>query len=187
MNRKRDKLFFAVILLLIISSVTVSSQDDRRSRRNRQRAERIEARTDSLPAVSDSMQAVLDSTARADSAARRDSLDMLGKSSLDMPAFTTARDSIIEDFTDGKRMIYYYGEVTVKYGDMELTADYMEYDLQTKTVFARGTKDSTGVITGMPTMTQAGKTYTMEELRYNFDSGKARITNMVTQESFLRT
>ena len=182
LNRKRDKLFLAVIILLILSSLTVSSQDDRRSRRSRQRAERTEARADSIPVISDSMQAVLDSTALADSVARQDSLDMLSKSSLDMPAFTTARDSIIEDFTDGKRMLYYYGEVTVKYGDMELTADYMEYDLQTKTVFARGTKDSTGVITGMPTMTQGGKTYTMEELRYNFDTGKARITNMVTQE-----
>ncbi len=189
LNRKRDKLFFAVIVLLILSSFTVSSQDDRRSRRNRQRAERIEARaerqnalTDSIPAVSDSMQAVLDSTAYADSVARQDSLDMLSKSSLDQPAFTTARDSIIEDFTDGKRMIYYYGDVKVKYGNMELAADYMEYDIQTKTVYARGTKDSTGVITGMPTMTQGGKTYTMEELRYNFDTGKARISNMVTQE-----
>ena len=125
LNRKRDKLFLAVIILLILSSLTVSSQDDRRSRRSRQRAERTEARADSIPVISDSMQAVLDSTALADSVARQDSLDMLSKSSLDMPAFTTARDSIIEDFTDGKRMLYYYGEVTVKYGDMELTADYM--------------------------------------------------------------
>ena len=182
LNRKRDKVFFAVIALLILSSFTVSSQDDRRSRRNRQRAERIEAKADTLPAISDSMRAVLDSAAYADSVARQDSLDMLGKSSLKVPAFTSARDSIVEDFTDGKRMIYYYGDVKVKYEDMELAADYMVYDIQTKTVYARGTKDSTGLITGMPTMTQGGKTYTMEELRYNFDSGKARITNMVTQE-----
>ena len=181
-NGYKDKLFLAVIVMLILSSFTVSSQDDRRSRRMRQRAERIEAKADTLPAVSDSMQAVLDSTALADSIARQDSLDMLGKSSLDMPAYTTARDSIIEDFTDGKRMIYYYGDVKVKYQDMELSADYMEYDIQTKTVYARGTKDSTGLITGMPTMTQGDKTYTMEELRYNFDTGKARISNMVTQE-----
>ncbi len=182
----------AVIVLMILSSFTVSSQDDRRSRRNRQRAERaerIENRKDTLPtisdtisAVDDSLQAVLDSTALADSIARQDSIALLEKSSLDVPAYTTARDSIIEDFTDGKRMIYYYGDVKVKYENMELTADYMEYDIQTKTVYARGTKDSTGLITGMPTMTQGDKTYTMEELRYNFDTGKARISNMVTQE-----
>ena len=125
----------------------------------------------------------MDSTARADSVARADSIALLDKSSLDMPAFTTARDSIVEDFTEGKRMIYYYGDVTVTYGDMKLSADYMEYDLQTKTVFARGTKDSTGTVTGQPTMEEKGKTYTMEELRYNFDTRKARITNMITQEA----
>ena len=111
-----------------------------------------------------------------------DSLELLGKSSLERPAFSTAKDSIIEDFSEGKQMIYYYGEVTVTYGDMKLTADYMEYDLKTQTVYARGTSDSLGNVTGQPTMTQGGKTYTMEELRYNFKTRKARISNIVTQE-----
>ena len=107
---------------------------------------------------------------------------MLSKSSLEAPAFTTARDSIVEDFSNGKRIIYYYGDVSVTYGNMKLTADYMEYDLATQTVYARGTKDSTGVIKGQPVMEQGGKSYAMEEVRYNFDTQKARITNMVTQE-----
>ena len=111
-----------------------------------------------------------------------DSLALLGKSSLERPAFSTAKDSIIEDFSNGKQMIYYYGDVTVTYGDMKLTADYMEYDLKTQTVYARGTSDTLGNVTGQPTMTQGGKTYTMEELRYNFNTRKARITNIVTQE-----
>ncbi|MBR2145761.1 MAG: hypothetical protein IJ956_09500, partial [Akkermansia sp.] len=85
----------------------------------------------------------------------------LSKSSLEAPAFTTAKDSIIEDFSDGKKMIYYYGDVSVTYGNMKLTADYMEYDLNTATLYARGTKDTTGVINGMPVMEQGGKTYTM--------------------------
>ena len=180
----RDRFVVAAFLLLLISSFTVSSQEDRRNRRNRQRVrvERTERAADTV-AITDSMRAAMDSTARADSVARADSIALLDKSSLDMPAFTTARDSIVEDFTEGKRMIYYYGDVTVTYGDMKLSADYMEYDLQTKTVFARGTKDSTGTVTGQPTMEEKGKTYTMEELRYNFDTRKARITNMITQEA----
>ena len=109
-------------------------------------------------------------------------MNMLSKSSLEAPAFTTARDSIVEDFSNGKRIIYYYGDVSVTYGNIKLTADYMEYDLATQIVFARGTKDSTGVITGKPVMEQGGKSYTMEEVRYNFKTQKARITNMVTQE-----
>ena len=185
-----EKLLSIVILLSIISSFTVSSQDDRRSRRNRiKAAEKVEAvqdtveMTDSMRAVLDSIKFATDSTARADSIARADSLDLLSKSSLEQPAFSAARDSIIEDFSDGKRMIYYYGDVSVTYGNMKLTADYMEYDMQKQTVFARGTKDSTGTWVGHPTMEEGGKTYTMEEVRYNFETRKARITNMITQES----
>ena len=177
-----DKWGLVVIILLVFSSFTVSSQDDRRSRRARRAAAETEAVTDTVPEISDSLRHVLDSTHRADSIAARDSMEMLSKSSLEAPAFTTARDSVIEDFSDGKRLIYYYGDVSVTYGNMKLTADFMEYDLATSTLYARGTKDSTGVITGQPVMEQGGKSYTMEEVRYNFETRKARITNMVTQE-----
>ena len=173
----------AAVMLLVFCSFTVSSQEDRRSRRARRLAENIESvDTAQIPQISDSLRAVMDSTARADSIASRDSLRLLEKSSLEAPAFTVARDSIIEDFSNGKRMIYYFGEVSVTYGNMKLTADYMEYDRATQTVYARGTKDSTGVITGKPVMEQGGKSYEMEEVRYNFETQKARITNMVTQE-----
>ena len=177
-----ERLMSIVLLLLVISSFSVSSQNDRRSRRNRQRnPQRTEIAQDTVQ-ISDSVRAVRDSVARADSISRTDSLSLLSKSSIDRPAFSAAKDSIIEDFTDGRRMMYYYGDVTVKYGDMELTADYMEYDMQAQTVFARGTRDTSGTFKGQPQMTQGGKTYTMEEVRYNFETRKARINNMITQE-----
>ena len=171
------------VMLLVFCSFTVSSQDDRRSRRSRRgeiAAEQID--TNVVPELSDSLKAVRDSIHRADSIFKQDSIRMLSKSSLEAPAFTTAKDSIVEDFSNGKRIIYYYGDVSVSYGNMKLTADYMEYDLATQTVFARGTKDTTGVITGQPVMEQGGKSYSMEEVRYNFETQKARIKNMVTQE-----
>ena len=116
--------------------------------------------------------------------ARADSLDLLKKSSLERPAFSTAKDSIITDFTGGKRLVYYYGGATVTYQDMKLTADYLEYDMLSNTVYARGRKDlATGEMTGFPEMTQGGQTYKMYELRYNFTTQKARVTNMVTKES----
>ena len=105
------------------------------------------------------------------------------ESTLERPAFSAAKDSVIEDFRDGKSIIYYYGEVSVTYGDIALKADYMRYDLDNNTVFARGTKDSTGTITGMPEMSDQGTTYTMEELTYNFTTRKAKIKHMVTQQS----
>ena len=188
-KRWLEKWGLIAFMLLVLSSFTLSSQDDRRNRRIRRTGEQLEALADSIPAISDSLRAindslrvVKDSIARADSIFRSDSLDLLKKSSLDAPAFTAARDSIIEDFSDGKQLIYYYGDVTATYGNLKLTADYMEYDLKTSTLYARGTKDSTGVITGKPVMTQGNKTYEMEEVRYNFNTMKARITNMVTQE-----
>ena len=188
-KRWLEKWGLIAFMLLVLSSFTLSSQDDRRNRRLRRDAEAAEALTDSLislsdsaRAINDSLKVIRDSISRADSIFRQDSLDLLKKSSLDAPAFTAARDSIIEDFTDGKQLIYYYGDVTATYGNLKLTADYMEYDLKTSTLYARGTKDSTGVITGRPVMTQGDKTYEMEEVRYNFNTMKARITNMVTQE-----
>ena len=153
-----EKLIFGLIFFLLISSFSVSSQDDRRSRRNRLRNRPlVEQPVKDTIQLSDSARAARDSIALADSVARADSVELLGKSSLERPAFSTAKDSIIEDFSNGKRMIYYYGDVTVTYGNMKLSADYMEYDLQTQTVFARGTKDSTGTIKGLPKMEDNGK------------------------------
>ncbi len=126
---------------------------------------------------------VKDSTHRADSIARVDSLNLLNKSSLERPAFSGARDSIVEDFSNGKRVMYYYGDVSVTYGTLKLTADYMEYDMDTQTLFARGTCDSLGVWTGQPVMEDGGSTYNMEEVTYNFGTRKSYITNMITQDS----
>lgn len=102
---------------------------------------------------------------------------------LTQPAFSEARDSIKEDFKNGKKMMYYYGDVSVKYGNLELTAEYMAYDMNTKTVFAAGVKDTAGVLQGRPVMTEGVEKYTMDTLRYNFDTKKAIIINMVTQEN----
>ena len=191
-----EKLGLVAVLLLVVSTFTLSSQDDRRERRLRREELHVHDHdhehahdheghlhdSTAIPMISDSLRHVRDSIHRADSLHAIDSVNMLNKSSLDSPAFTAARDSVIEDFSDGKRMIYYYGDVSVTYGNMKLTADYMEYDLSTATLYARGTKDAKGEVIGKPVMTQGSKSYTMDEVRYNFETMKARITNMVTQE-----
>ena len=183
MKQWLEKWGLVAVMLLILSSFTVSSQDDRRNRRLRRNSDREMVAADSTaPVLTDSMIAVRDSIHRADSIHRVDSLSMLSKSSLDVPAFTAAKDSIVEDFSNGQQKIYYYGDVSVTYGNMKLSADYMEYDLKTGILYARGTTDTSGTITGRPVMDQGGKSYTMDEVRYNFNTRKARITNMVTQE-----
>ena len=172
-----------LLMLFFFNTLDLYSQDKARGRRNRKKIAETESIADtSRPELPDSLVAARDSIARVDSLHRADSLDMLKKSSLDAPAFTTARDSIVEDFSNGRQIIHYYGDVTVTYGNMKMTADYMEYDLKTGILFARGTADTTGTVVGKPVMEQGGKSYSMDEVRYNFNTQKARITNMVTQE-----
>lgn len=134
---------------------------------------------------------VRDSTAAVDSLDAADTTSLFApavpadsavKGMLDRPAFSTAVDSVIEDFSSGRQMIYYYGDASVTYGDMKLAAEYMEYDVERQVVYAAGVADTAGVITGKPEMTQGGKTYVMDNVFYNFKTNKARIRNMTTQE-----
>ncbi len=138
---------------------------------------------DSLPPAEDSIARRRDSLRVADSTSRADSLFLLNKSSLTRPAFSGAKDSIRQDFSNGQRKMYYWGDVEVSYENIKLKADYMEYDMSTGTVYARGTYDSLAQEwKGQPEMTQGSQTFNMEEVRYNFNTRKARITNMITKE-----
>lgn len=138
---------------------------------------------DSLPPAEDSIARRRDSLRVADSTSRADSLSLLDKSSLTRPAFSGAKDSIRQDFSNGQRKMYYWGDVEVSYDNIKLKADYMEYDMSTGTVYARGTYDSLAQEwKGQPEMTQGSQTFNMEEVRYNFNTRKARITNMITKE-----
>ena len=126
---------------------------------------------DSIPLLkTDSLTVASDSTTF-----NKDSIERAG--TLELPVFSQARDSIVEDW-DGKKMIYYYGDVSVKYKDISISSEYMAYDVDSKTVFAKGLKDTSGNIIGSPVMTQGNSSYEMESVYYNFESQKAKIRNM---------
>lgn len=177
-------LMLALLFLFISIAVPSRSQDIKRERRQKTTfSQAVAYNKDSIPPMSDSLRAVMDSLHRADSLFKIDSAALQSKSSLKRPAFSSAKDSVVEVFSDGQRKVYYYGGATVKYDNMELTANYMEYDMKTGVIFAKGTLDTTtGEWVGQPEMKEGGSTYTMEELRYNFNTRKARITNMITQQ-----
>ncbi len=145
---------------------------------------------DTLTKVKDTLTTGRDSLilANADSLGitERDSLavsdSLKNRGTLEFPVFSTARDSTVKVFANGKRMIYYYGDMSVKYNDMEIKADYMAYDMSTGIVFAKGLPDTTGVIQGSPVMKQGDQTFEMETVYYNFKTQKAKIKNMITQE-----
>ena len=166
--------------LFIAAAHDIDAQRPRRSRGpafSSQIAEKKVVLPDSLELARRDSIRIADSLFRADSAA------LMKSSSLRAPAFSAARDSVVENFSDGQRMIHYYGDVKVKYQNMELTAERMDYDVTTGVVHAYGVYDSlTADWKGRPVMSEGGKVYNMEELRYNFNTRKARIKNMVTNE-----
>lgn len=185
-----------VAALAALTGLTMFGQDVRRNRSLkktsvaqstpdsiRPAAATLPQAKDSLPPAEDSIARRRDSLRVADSTSRADSLFLLDKSSLTRPAFSGAKDSIRQDFSNGQRKMYYWGDVEVSYENIKLKADYMEYDMSTGTVYARGTYDSLAQEwKGQPEMTQGSQTFNMEEVRYNFNTRKARITNMITKE-----
>ena len=182
--------------LAALTGLTMFGQDVRRNRSLRKASvaqftpDSIRPAAGTLPQAKDSLPPAEDSIARrrdslrvADSTSRADSLFLLDKSSLTRPAFSGAKDSIRQDFSNGQRKMYYWGDVEVSYENIKLKADYMEYDMSTGTVYARGTYDSLAQEwKGQPEMIQGSQTFNMEEVRYNFNTRKARITNMITKE-----
>ena len=131
---------------------------------------------DTLPMERDSLYQERDSLS-----VEGDTLFVQPKGMIDRPAFSSARDSVMEDLE--RNIIYYFGDVTATYQDMELKADYMAYNTKLNVVYAKGTRDTiTNTITGRPVMTTGGKNYEMDEVYYNFNTRKAKIKNMATQQ-----
>ena len=176
--------FLFVLAIIMVTGSVVLGQNPRRQRRNNATQNVGDMDTSAAArAKRDSIRIVTDSIRVADSTARADSVNMLHKSSLNQPAFSAAKDSMKQTMVEGHRKMYYWGDVTVTYGNMNLTADYMEYDVQSGVVFAKGTYDSlSGTWKGQPVMTQGGQTFNMEDVQYNFNTQKALIHNMITQQ-----
>jgi LptD protein len=91
-----------------------------------------------------------------------------------------AEDSTVMD-ADGKVM-YLYGNAQVLYGDVGLEANYIRVDWGKNELSAHGTKDTTGKAIGKPVFTESGTRYNMDSIRYNFNSKKALIKGIVTQQ-----
>ena len=103
------------------------------------------------------------------------------KSAIEAQIDRTCNDSTIQDFKHNK--IYYYGGAVIKYDDIEIQADYVEFDFEKHTVYAKGMPDSTGRIVGKPIFTQSGQKYLTDEMSFNFDTKKGVITKVFTEDN----
>lgn len=134
--------------------------------------------TDSLPAPVDTVAVVTEPSLPSES----DTLSVARPKDdgLDAPVKYHARDSI--RFSVDLKKVYLYGEAQINYQDIELKADYIEIDQETKEVYAIGVADSTGTVVGKPRFKSGAQEFVAENMRYNFRTKKGRISEVVTQE-----
>ncbi len=103
----------------------------------------------------------------------------LKKETLEAPVHYTAKDSMV--FTKGN-MGYLYGDADVKYADLAIKGEYITMDLDSNIISSTFGLDSIGKEFGHPVFTQGGTEYEMKKVRYNFETGKAFISNVITQQ-----
>ncbi|MDI3520829.1 MAG: hypothetical protein PWQ06_1729 [Anaerophaga sp.] len=90
----------------------------------------------------------------------------------------SATDSV--KFTGGK--VFLYGDANVSYQDILLTAYKIELDLDSSLAYATGRIDSTGNEVGLPVFKDPSGEYTMRSIKYNFETEKAIIEHVVTEQ-----
>ena len=99
---------------------------------------------------------------------------------LEAPINYNAADSIV--IAPDSKKVFLYKEAVVTYQDIELKANYIALDLNTKEVYAEGVKDTAGVIQGSPVFKDGSDEFESKTIRYNFKSGKGIIEDVKTKQ-----
>ena len=120
---------------------------------------------------------VTDTIDTADTIAAKGSSD---KTVLEAPINYNAKDSIVISLDEQK--VFLYKEAVVTYQSIELKADYIQLDLNTKEVYAEGLPDSADVMQGTPVFKDGNDEFESKTMRYNFQTQKGIITDVKTQQ-----
>lgn len=126
---------------------------------------------DSLASVQDTLKSV-----RPDSLAKQPA----PKSDIETTINYSANDSIRASL-DGK-MIWLYGSAKIVYGEIELEAEEIIIDYGRTTLIAHGKRDSLGRRVGYPVFKNGQELYETKDITYNFKTGRARISEVVTKQ-----
>ncbi len=87
---------------------------------------------------------------------------------------------IYNDMVNRRAYIVHNG--IVDYGDIEIKADSIIFDMSNNHVYAVGIRDSIGKVVGKPDFKSGSEKFTSDTLEYNFKTKKAVIKNIITQQ-----
>ncbi len=133
---------------------------------------------DSLPAITaDSLAPIASSSADS---AKIEPKRRGGGSPLSAQVVGSQRDSLVYDVRTGN--LYMYGNGKVQYTDLEMAAERITLNLDTKNVSAQGTTDTLTEQYIRPKFVQDQTTYELDSVRYNIDTKKALIWGAHTKE-----
>ncbi len=148
---------------LLICSFTVYSQDTLKTAANK-----LVEKTDSLKPVKDSI--VVDSASLVQP-----------ESQIKSPITHSAKDSM--RFSLRYKKVYSYGDAKLNTEEVSLSAGYMYVDLDSGQVFADAQINEKGERIQSPILKQDGKEYKIKTIRYNIETKKGLVTDVVTEES----
>ncbi len=94
-------------------------------------------------------------------------------------------DSIVRQDLKNKK-ITLYKNAHIKYGDIDLTAGYIEVDNNTNIITAKGIKDSVGKYSELPVFKQGSQESIQDTIKFNIKSEKAKIWNLKTEQEGLK-
>jgi hypothetical protein len=125
-------------------------------------------------------------TNQADTPIFTDSLTtdvLVSSDALDTKVDYSARDSMLFDNANNK--VHLYGNATVKYRNLNLTADYIVIDLKNNTATAEPVLDSLGKSRGVPKFKDETQEFTAKKMLYNFKSKKGIVYDITTKQNDL--
>jgi hypothetical protein len=108
-----------------------------------------------------------------------DTTTSIRNETLEFAVHYTAQDSIV--FT-ANNMGYLYGDSDVKYGDLGIKGEFITVDMDSSLIHSTFGLDSLGAEFGHPVFSEGGTEYEMKQVKYNFETRKAFIHNVITQQ-----
>jgi len=90
------------------------------------------------------------------------------------------KDSIIQDIENKK--IFLYGDASIEYGKIKITASEIVIDWKNNTILAIGRKDSSGSYVGNPIFEEGNDNFKASEIIYNLKTKKCIVKKIITQE-----